>query len=218
MSKKSKKLNLAELSTRGLELLNGYSVAAVSLKRLAAEQAAEEKPLTAEREELRKELIADGTTAARRAEIGTRLFGISKELTAIAAEYGEEKKPHRRAQSAALALVPEEVYRGYVTAWESGADALWTVCIRDFVRRIGIGVEDDVKVANFAATMKFRVSGSRKATKKDESGRTLAAKSARTFDRAVMDAFIDYAVVDKGVLDRAADGSLSRHVFEGQTA
>jgi len=218
MSKKNQKVQLANLSTEALALLSGYSVAITEIKKLSATHKAENDRIRANIETLKKE-AADGKklqtlTTDREEEIQSLIETLTLQIMRNDAQFQSDKKPYVKAKNAALAMIPEDVYRSYTRAWEDGKDALWVADIKKFLEATGVDVGNEVAVANFAAVMKIRCAGSRNASAKDTSGRLLAVKGQRTFDETVMKCFIDYAVVEKGVLDRAEDGTITRHIFE----
>lgn len=217
MSKKNQKLQLANLSVEVVNKLSGYSVAITALKKLANQFKADTKPLEDERKKLLEEVTEktklNTLTQARKVEIETRLTVISTDIMKLENQLKEDKKPYTKAKKDALVLVPQGIYDSYCKAWESGQDALWTVDLREFVKACGINVENDIAVANFAGIMKVRCAGSKNATGKDDTGRLLAVKGQRTFDETVMKTFIDYCVIEKKVLDRAEDGTITKVVF-----
>lgn len=216
-SKKNQKLQLSAISAVAVENLSGYSRALVELKKLTDAHKAAVEPLEKERDNLLKE-FAEGKklntlTQEREVAIQTRLTLISRDIMALDADLKEDKKPWNKAKKSALVMIPESIYGSYKSAWADGQDALWTVDIRNFIRACGINAENDVAVANFAGVMKVRCAGSRNASAKDTSGMLLAAKSQRTFDETIMKTFIDYCVVEKKVLTRAADGTITKVEF-----
>ena len=185
MSKKNLKINLSTMSENAVALLSGYSVAVVALKKLSDAHKAESDRLTANIAELLKEVEEGkklGTLTPERSEqIAQLITTLNMKKMQNDEQFKEDKKPYTAAKKAALVMVPENIYDGYVKAWEGGSVALWNVDICAFLRATGIDTSDDVRVQNFANIMKV---------------------------------FIDHCVVEKGVLDRAEDGTITRHCFE----
>ena len=218
-AKKNQKVNLATMSESAIALLSGYSVAITELKKLSDAHKADSDKISADIKTLLKE-SEDGKktgtlTDDRRTEIEQLVYTLNNRQMALDVQFKEDKKPYVKAKNSALALVPQNIYDGYVAAWGDGNTALWNVDIAEFLKATGIDIHDNVVgVANFANVMRVRCSGSRNAPKSDTSGRLLAAKGQRTFDETVMKCFLDYCVVEKSVLDRAEDGTITKHIFE----
>lgn len=218
-AKKNQKVNLATMSESAVSLLSGYSVAITALKKLTDAHKDEVSRLNENIQTLLKEAEEGkkmGTlTDERRSQIESLITTLNVRIMKADVQFKEDKKPYTSAKNSALALVPQNIYDGYVSAWGDGNTALWNVDIAEFLKATGIDVRDNVVgVANFANVMRVRCSGSRNASPKDTSGRLLAAKSQRSFDDTVMKCFIDYCVVEKGILDRAEDGTITKHIFE----
>lgn len=216
MSKKQSKIQLANISTCALGLISQYSEAVVALRRLAEEYDSKVSPLEKEREELLEEL-SGVVMPAREAEINSRLAGISMTIMKYDRELKLARKPYRARQNAALALIPENIYQGYLRAWETGASGQWEADIMEFLGAIGLATDNGYAVRNFADTMKIRCAGSRRTSKKDTSGRILTTRSERQFETFVLETFIDYCVIEKRVLVRDEIGTLRRTIWE-QTA
>lgn len=217
MSKKNQKIQLATMSTQAVSLLSGYSVAITALKKLTdahkAEVAKHQENITKLLQEVEESTKLGKLSADRKTAIEQLITTLNGKIMKADLQFKEDKKPYVTAKNAALALVPQNIYDGYCKAWGDGNTALWNVDIREFLRATGIDVGNDVAVQNFANVMRVRCAGSRNASAKDTSGRLLSVKGQRSFDDSVMKTFIDYCVIEKGVLDRAEDGTITKHVF-----
>lgn len=222
MSKKNQKVQLATMSTEAIALLSGFSVAITEIKKLTDAHKTAVDAVKKNIETLMTEVEEGeklGTlTAERKSEIEQLLYVLQKKIVTLDNALKDDKKPYIKAKKSALALVPENIYSGYKSAWESGKTAVWNADIRAFLKATGVEVGNDTAVQNFADIMTVRCSGSKNASAKDESGRLLAVKGQRTFEETVMKTFIDYCVVEKGVLDRAEDGTITRHDFNANDA
>lgn len=220
-SKKNQKVQLANISEQAISLLSGYSVAITELKKLSDAHKADVEKIDGQIAELLKEAEEGkktGTLAEdRRQAIEQLVFTLNNQKLRLDIKFRDDKKPFVTAKNNALALIPQSIYDGYAKAWADGNTALWNVDICAFLRATGIKISDVTGVQNFANVIRVRCAGSRNASsKKNESGMLLQAKGQRNFDETVMKCFIDYCVVEKHVLDRAEDGTISRHDFSAQ--
>lgn len=218
MSKKNQKVQLATMSAQAVSLLSGYSVAITALKKLTDAHKAE---VSAHQENIKKLLqeVEESTKLGklapdRKVAIEQLITTLNGKIMRADIKFKEDKKPYVTARNAALALVPQNIYDGYVKAWGDGNTAMWNVDITAFLRATGVDVGNDVAVQNFANVMRVRCAGSRNASAKDTSGRLLSVKGQRSFDDTVMKTFIDYCVVEKRVLNRAEDGTITKVSFE----
>lgn len=218
-SKKNQKVNLSTMSEQAVSLLSGYSVAITELKKLSDAHKATVDEIDKKVADLLKEAEEGKKTGTlseeRQAAIEQLVYTLGNQRMRADKAFTEAKKPFNTAKNAALALVPQSIYDGYVAAWADGNVALWNVDICAFLRATGIKIGDNVTgVQNLANVIRVRCAGSRNASsKKNDTGMLLAAKGQRNFDETVMKCFIDYAVVEKHVLDRAEDGTITRHEF-----
>lgn len=220
-SKKNQKVQLANMSEQAISLLSGYSVAITELKKLSDAHKEAVDGVQKNIDELLKE-AEDGKkvgtlTDERQQEIEQLVFTLNNKKMRLDIKFRDDKKPFTTARNSALALVPQSIYDGYAKAWGDGNADLWNADICAFLRATGIKIEDATGVQNFANVIRVRCAGSRNASsKKNESGMLLQTKSQRNFDDTVMKCFIDYCVVEKHVLDRAEDGTISRHDFSAK--
>lgn len=211
MSKKNAKINFANLSENAVILLSGYNQAIVALKQLKEQYKSDSDKIQKNLDALMEESAGE-VSESRKIEIQQLVFTLNKQAKALDLQFAADCKPHNKAKAAALALVPDNIYKGYVSAWETGKKSVWERDIKEFIVAMGINVGDCVAIKNFADLFQVRCAGSRNAGVKD-GNMLIKVKGQRTFDDTVIRCFIQHCVEDKGVLDRAEDGTLTKHNF-----
>lgn len=123
----------------------------------------------------------------------------------------------RNRQVPARALIPADLYKAYVLKNQSGDFEPFVLGVREFLVTLGLDAPA-VASEKFAETICARI-GRKNATGK---AKTEGHKSADLTKQAFADRFIreflEFCLIDKGVLDQAEDGTLSLHNFDADTA
>ena len=139
---------------------------------------------------------------------------LNKELRALSEAQKKELEPYKDAYKAAMSMLPDSLYEGYESAMKKGEMSALTSAIHPFLVEIGC-ITTESTTSKFAQIMAVRCSGSRKASKTEKKeGNYVANKKANQFKEIFMLAFLQYVIVDKGVVTVNDDNTLSMTVYE----
>ena len=230
----SKKINFGTINSASIKTLSDFHVAHVELRKLNDEKKSAlekvEEKIAKIKEERQK--AVDGGMSADDAIIAHSFEEAFTERNTIIAKYDEESKPHKDAQKKALEMLPNNLYYAYVLAMRKGdlsAKGVLTIkkkkesieyklekslkgYVRDFAEEIGCSnTENETAMEKFAQTMSVRVSGNRILSKGDE---FVGEKSASQFNKLFMYNFLQYVIIEKGVVVVNDDNTLSMKVYE----
>ena len=226
----SKSINFGKMSQGTIFNLNNYSKAVKTLEDMQKQLKIANEKLAEIQEKRNKAFEEDKLT---RDEI-IKKYPLSKQQKEVNSII-EAMKPHKEAMKKATGFVPVGIYEAYKLAMLKGnirATGSLEVtsgkkskmveikegfsfkdCVISYVRNFGTDCFEtvtDKNIEKVATTLLLRCSGMRKNNK----GTTLSTyKSKQGFHDLFIRVVIDYLVYEKGVLDRAEDGSITRHQF-----
>lgn len=153
-------------------------------------------------------------------------------MRALEAKYKKDCEPHNKAKKEAMSLLNDTLYHSYVLSMQKGdlsakgklviqkkksseeytLDKSFKGIICDFLDTIGCRNQDNATALDkFAQTMSIRTSGMVRNSKGED---YIRVKSASQFKEIFMLAFLQYTIVEKGVITVNDDGTLSMTVYE----
>lgn len=139
---------------------------------------------------------------------------LNKELRKLAEEQKKALEPYKTAYKEAMSLLPDSLYEGYEQAMSNGNMSKLTSAIHPFLIEIGC-ITTESTTSKFAQVMSIRCSGARKASGKSKAaGNFISNKKENQFKEIFMLAFLQYVIVDKGVVTINEDNTLSMTVYE----
>ena len=233
----SQKINFGTINAEAMETLSAFHVAHVELRKLAESKKAEIEKVEKQIEEIKeaRQKDIDSGISVDVAISNHSMESVLAERARIEAQYEKDTKPHKDAQKEALKLLPNSLYYAYVLAMKKGdlsASGKLTIkkgkndtditveksikgYIKDFATSIGCSnTENDKAMDKFAQTMSVRVSGNRIISKGEE---YVGEKSASQFNKLFMYNFLQYVIIEKGVVVINEDNTLSMRVYENDT-
>ena len=215
----SKKIVYATVSDLFVSELSKFHRNYITLARVSCEHSATIKGLEAERDDIiakRAEAMKSGKTADEAIREFSTLE-IDNKIRAARVKRDEEVKPLRTKNTEIIsAFVPEALYAEYVKYVKSGNDSALACEIKRFFDNAGIVYQSDLAVSKSIKTLFVGCAGLSKVSFKKvlSDGQYMKEKNARQFNEAFILTICQILISDKNVLDRNADGSLSRHVYE----
>lgn len=232
----SKKINFGTIKEESIEMLSQFHCAIFELRswsdwrKAELEKVDEEIAATLEK---RKKAIAEGMTE-NEAISAYSVDSLYKEKTRIEKEYDTETKKHKTAMKEAQKMVDDNIYHAYVLCWRKGdlnAKGVYTVkkgkktvdvsvdksfkeYVKEFCTEIGCAnTENETAMDKFADVMRVRCSGGRIMSKGEN---YVAERSESQFKKFFMYNFLQYTIVDKGVITVNDDNTLSMTVYENE--
>lgn len=230
----SKKINFGTINDNSMSKLSAYHVAYLELKSLRDIYKSDMDKLVEEEakilENRKNELDAGMPTDEVISKWSTE--EVHSKMRKREAKYKEDCKPHNEAKKNALALISDTLYHAYVLSMQKGnlaAKGTLTIqkkksseeykieksfksIICDFLDTIGCRNQDNATALDkFAQTMSIRTAGMVRNNKGED---YIKVKSANQFKEIFMFAFLQYTVVEKGVITANDDGTLSMTVYE----
>lgn len=229
----AKKINLGTINETSLEKLSAFHVAIMELKSLRDVYKDDIEKLNAKKDALiqsRKDALASGMSVDEVA-VKFDLLPIDNELRARTQKFEEDCKPHKASKKDALSLISENLYYAYVLSMKKGdlsargtltlkkgkKEEEYTVAksfkdtIKDFLVEIGCDASNDTALNKFADCMKARTSGMRKCNRGED---YVTVKSLSQFNELFMLAFLQYTIIEKGVITVNDDATLSMTVYD----
>lgn len=230
----SKKINFGTINAESIETLSRFHVAHVELRKLNEWKKSEIEKVQKgieEVKEARKKDMESGISADVAISNHSLEDWLIKQNN-ILSEYDEKSKPHKDAQKEALKMLPDNLYYAYVLAMRKGdLSASGTLTtkkgknsveikvekslknyIKDFSETIGCAnTDNDTAMSKFAQTMSVRVSGNRVVNKGEA---FVSEKSASQFNKLFMYNFLQYVIIEKGVVVINEDNTLSMRVYD----
>ena len=232
----SKKINLGTINENAMIHFSSYHYAYQTLKALRTEYRANLDLLEKEEEKLlenRKKDIEAGLPE----EETVRKWSteeVHKKMRALKFQFDKDCEPLNEQKKYALSILDERLYYSYALCMQKGslsATGTYTIkrkksteeykieksykaIIRDFLNEIGCkGQDNDTALEKFAQVMSIRTSGMIKCSKGED---YVKVKSANQFKELFMLAFLQYVIVEKGVVTINEDQSLSMTVYDAE--
>lgn len=232
----SKKINFGTINTASLEKFSKYHVAYLELKGLRTVYRNDMEKLVKEETDIlekRKTALANGENTD---EVIAKysVEEVRSKMRKREAEYKKDCEPHNTAKREALALISDNLYHAYFLSMQKGdLSAKGTVIIPkgkkseeytldksfkgivcDFLDTIGCrNQENTTALDKFAQIMTIRTSGVVRNNKGED---YVKAKSSAQFKDIFMLAFLQYVIVEKGVVTVNDDGTLSMTEYEAE--
>lgn len=230
----AQRINFGTIKEESINTLSAFHVAHVELRKLAEAKKEAIEKINAQIEEIKeaRQKDIDSGIAVDVAISNHSLESVFAERSRIETQYDNDTKPHKDAQKEALKLLPDSLYNAYVLAMRKGdlsASGKLTVkrgkkeeeltvekslkCyIKDFAETIGCAnTENETAMNKFAQTMSVRVSGNRVVNKGDD---YVSEKSASQFKKLFMYNFLQYVIIEKGVVVVNEDNTLSMKKYD----
>lgn len=231
----SKKINFGTINAESLSVLSDFNVAIFELRKLSETRKADVAKVEKEMDDLREKrekAISDKTMTRDEAISAYSLEECYTKIAAINVKYDADCKPYKEAQKKALELVDDSIYYAYVLSNEKGSlGATGTLTlkkgkkseeikvekslknsVRGFAEKIGCtGAENETALEKFATTMSLRVSGNKRKNKGDE---YVGEKTASQFRSDFIYNFLQYTIIEKGVITQSDNHTLSMTVYE----
>lgn len=228
----SKKVNFGTINQETISTLSAWNVAKVELSSLKKKLDADKAPHEEAIEKAKKNRQTD-IDAGLPVDEAVRKWPTEEHYTAISAleeAYKKACEPHKKAQKAAYAMIEDIMYYSYVLAMQKGDcgatgkltvkkgkdeviytfDKSFKGYIADFLEKIGCYTDNATALGKFADVMKTRTAG---VVKSNKDGEYIKAKSPSQFKELFVRAFLQYVIVDKGVVTVNDDNTLSMTVF-----
>ena len=211
----SKKIDFGTIKENELGIMSNYNVTCKKMIALAKKYKTDRKVIEKEIDtilEERKKAMDEGKSF----DEAMKEYSISEKtvkLNALEIQYKKDREPLQKAIDVALEIIPDDSFEAYKEAMKKGELASLTKKVDGFLSGLGI-ITPEKATSKFAQIMSVRISGMRRAGAKDrDNGHFVSCKSEKEFKELFMCAFLEYVVVDKGVVDVNEDGTLSMHVF-----
>lgn len=227
------RINFATLNSDSLKAFSDFNLAFHKLRELRDVYKAESAKIAERRAsiiEQRDNALAEGRDRDTvLAQFST--LEVDNEQRALDAKYEDDCKPYKELKKSAMALVDVNLYYGYLLAQKNGSldskgsitlkkgkntqkvevDKGYKTIIADFLVTIGCTKTDDDKaMTKFVQTMAVRTSGMIKCNKGDD---YVKVKSNTQYNELFMANFLQFLVVDRGLLVQNEDFSLSVKQF-----
>ena len=229
----SKKVNFGTINVETLETLSKWNVAKSELSKLKAKFDVDVKPLNEEINKIKENRKIDMDAGIPIDDVLRKwpTESVNAKIAALEAQYKKDCEPHKEAQKAACAMIDDVMYYAYVLSMKKGdcgatgkimvkkgkKEEEWTLeksfkgHISDYLEKIGCYTDNATALSKFADIMKTRTSGT---VKSNKDGEYVKAKSASQFKDLFIRNFLQYVVVDKGVVTVNEDNTLSMTVYE----
>lgn len=230
----SKKINFGTINAEVMNKLSAYHVAYTELKSLRSKYNSDKAELQKEEKKIMENRKIDLDAGLPSDEV-TAKWSIEKvhaKMRALELEYNKACEPLNEAKREALKLLNNDLYYSYVLSMQKGdlsakgklviqkkksseeydLQKSFKGIICDFLDTIGCRNQDNATALDkFAQTMSIRTSGMVRNSKGED---YIKVKSASQFKEIFMLAFLQYTIVEKGVITVNDDGTLSMTVYE----
>ena len=231
----SKKLNYGMVNEVALEKMSKYHVALLEIKSLTETCRAEVKKIEDEIEKIKENRRNDLKAGLPESEVIEKwpFDGRYEKIDALKTKLSTDCEPHKKAKKDAVdALIPADLYYGYILFCEKGSmdckgsveikkgkkteihdiNSSYKTMVKDFAVNLGLGgVDNDTALNKFAQLMIARTSGMVKCNKGED---YIKFKSATQYNELFMLAFLQFVILEKGVVTINEDGTLSMTVFD----
>lgn len=230
----AKKINFGTINEKSMAELSAYHVAYLQLKSLRAKYKEDMDKLVTKEEKIianRKNDIEAGIPAEEAIEKWS-LEEVYSDKRKLEYQYKKDCEPHNKNKKEAIKLLDDNLYFAYVLSMQKGdLSAKGTLTIQkkkkseeykieksfkgiicDFLDTIGCRNQDNATALDkFAQTMSIRTAGMVRCNKGED---YIKVKSASQFKEIFMLAFLQYTIIEKGVITVNEDGSLSMTKYE----
>lgn len=224
-------INFRTMSAKTVNMFSQFNVALRSLQALREKYKAD----CAKIEQDRNKIIEDRNNAidnglnADDAYRKYSLVEVEKAQNRLDLQYEKDCEPHKKAKKAAMDMLDDNLYLGYLLAQANGSlaskgkvkvkkgknfethelDKSYVDMIKAFLVDMGAGHADDAKaVRKVANIIAVRTSGMIKVNKGTD---YIKVKSATQYKELALCVLLQYLVIDKSVLVQADDFSLSKN-------
>lgn len=233
----SKKINFGAINAESMKKLSTYHVAYLELKNLRESHKAEMDKLEIEENKILENRKNDMEAGIPRDEAISKwsIEDVHAKMRKAEIQYKKDCEPHNKNKKEALGLFPDDLYFAYVLSMQKGdlsakgtltiqkkktseehkLDKSFKTIIADFLDTIGCKNQDnDTALGKFAQIMSVRTAGMVRNSKGED---YIKVKSASQFKELFMLAFLQYTIIDKGVITVNNDGTLSMTEYELET-
>ena len=230
----SKKINFGTINAESMNKLSAYHVAYLELKSLRECYKKDMSKLEEEEAKILENRKLDLDAGLLTDEVISKWSTeeVRSKMRKLEAEYKKNCEPHNKAKKEAMSLLNDTLYHSYVLSMQKGdlsakgklviqkkksseeydLQKSFKGIICDFLDTIGCRNQDNATALDkFAQTMSIRTSGMVRNNKGED---YIKVKSASQFKEIFMLAFLQYTIVEKGVITVNDDGTLSMTVYE----
>ena len=229
----NKRINFATINADALKAFSDFNVAFHKLRELREVYKAESAKIAEKRAEIiksRDEELAEGKSLDD-VLVKYSTVEVDREQNRLDLKYEQDCKPYKDMKKSAMELVDVNLYYGYVLAQNKGSldckgaitlkkgkgtetveiDKGYKTIICEFLEKIGCTKTDDDKaLSKFVQTMAVRTSGMIKCNKGEN---YVKVKSATQYNELFMANFLQFLVVDRGLLVENEDNTLTVKEF-----
>lgn len=230
----SKKINFGTINTEALNKLSAYHMAYTELKALRTQFKSDMDELKKKETTILKNRQNDIDAGIPTDEVIRKysLEEVHAKMRALETQYNKDCKPFKKSKKEAMSLLDDNLYYSYVLSMQRGkldAKGILTIqkkksseeykldksfkgIVCDFLDTIGCRNQDNATALDkFAQVMTIRTSGMIRCNKGDD---YVKVKSASQFKEIFMLAFLQFTILEKGVITVNSDNSLSMTKYE----
>lgn len=227
------RINFATINETALESFSAFNVAYWELRKLRDNYKVESAKIEDEKAKILENRKTDLDAGLPLSEVLVKwsTVEVERKQNILDSQYEKDCEPHKNSQSKAMELISADLYYGYVLAQKNGSlnskgtitikkgksteelelEKAYSAMIKDFLVEIGCSKVDDEKALNkFVNTMAVRTSGMVQCNKGDN---YVKVKSASQYNRLFMLNFLQYLVVERGLLIEDEQHNLTMKVF-----
>lgn len=221
----SKKINLGTINNVTINALSTFHVAIIEAKKASKAHSEKNKALNEELEKQiakRDEAIKSGKTPEEAInEFSVEL--IYKKINAENERYKKAMKALNDDKKEGYSLLSDALYSSYLLAMKRGdfnatgklkdvsVEKSFKALVKEFLTGIGCDAENNTALDKFVNTMVVRVAGMKKASATSDD--YVVSKSKRQFNELFLLCFLQYTIVDKGVITVNDDNTLSMTIY-----
>lgn len=229
----TKRINFATINATTIETFSKFNVAYWALRALRETYKAESAKIEDEKSKILENRKSDLDAGLPLNEVLVKwsTVEVERKQNILDAQYEKDCEPHKKAQNDAMALVNSNLYYGYVLAQKNGSlnskgtitvkkgksteeidlEKSYSAMIEEFLVGIGCSKTDDAKaLSKFVNAMAVRTSGMVQCNKGEN---YVKVKSANQYNRLFMLNFLQYLVVERGILVESEDRTLTLKQF-----
>lgn len=226
----SKKINFGTINEKAMDSLSTYHKSYQTLRELRSEYKKDMDAFSIEESKILENRKNDLEAGLPTDEV-IRKWSLEEVQTKIRArkvKLDKECEPFNKSKREALNLIDNELYNAYIVSMKKGSFSAtgttivgnkiynssksFTEMISNFLNDIGALGQDNATALNkFVQIMAVRTSGMIKCSKGDD---YIKVKSSSQFKELFMLAFLQYTILEKGVITINDDYSLSMTKYE----
>lgn len=230
----SKKVNFGTINAKSMVYFSTFHCSFQTLKALRNEYKSGMEKLQAEEAKILENRTHDIENGMPEEEAAHKwsLEETYRKMRILKAWFDKESKPHNEAKKNSLAILPDNLYLSYILAMQKGdlsakgtltihkkksseeykLDKSFKGYILEFLEDIGCkGQDNDTALSKFVQIMSVRTSGMIKCSSGED---FIKVKTASSFNELFMLAFLQYVIIEKGVVTVNNDNTLSMTVYE----